>query len=127
MPQTFDQTIATQAITLVQAVPANQQTEYKSACEALSALLRRVGLARTLALLRSKKGAQSLLAAHIQQQFHLALGAPGDLLANHVQANIDTHRLHIELAQAVALWHKRMVQSLFGSPAPPAQPTEPVV
>ena len=126
MPKTFDQPIAEEALKLVQAVPAKERAEYKAACESLAALLRRAGLARTLAFLLSKPGAQNRLAQHLERQFRAVVILPQQsLLASHLHANLDTHRAHVEIAQCIALWHKRMAQSLFHleqpSPNPPGE------
>jgi len=114
MSQSFDQPIAEAAMRLVQAVPQAQQDEYKAACESLAAYLRRAGLARTLAFLQGKKDAQRLLAQHIEEQFKLVVPWPqGTLMQSHLKADLNMYRAHVEIAQRVALWHKRMAQALF--------------
>jgi len=110
----MDQPIAEAALRLVGAVPEKKRTEYKAACESLGAYLRRSGLARTLAFLRAKGEAQGLLAEHLEEQFRgLVLPPKIDLMSAHLAANLDVYRVHVEVAQRIALWHKRMAQSLI--------------
>lgn len=115
----MEREISGRAMTLVEAQKARGGGEYRSFCEGFPALLRRAGLAQTVAFLKGKGGSpHGDVYDHLEAQFRglQMLGDQESLMATVAtpdKCGAAQYRLYSQIAMRVAQWHKRMAQALL--------------
>lgn len=128
--KTLECQIAAKASTLIQGQAGkNKETEYRSLCEEMPAMLRSAGLAQSLAFLRSKKEPHSTIYNHLEQHFRELkfLDTNQELLAHVLDPEkLSTvgYRTYTRLAHRIVYWHRRLAQALLKRREELAQPEQ---